>query len=110
MKTTTPLYELLRRFRDETGAELCSVTSFDFGTRVEVGRPTTLSADQLDWSSPIASDLAEGRIERPRTLTAATAGHTINAEFDSFEATDKARPRFATLVREVERLLSNPSE
>ena len=50
-------------------------------------------------SSPIATDLAGGgRIERPRTLTAETAGHTVSAEFDSFEASDKARPRFATLV------------
>ncbi len=81
------------------------MVSSDFGTRVEVGRPTTLSADELDWSTPPAS--GTGGIERYRRLSAETSGYLITADFDSFETTAKARQRFDVLVQDVESLISH---
>jgi hypothetical protein len=76
---------------------------------VEVGRPTTLSADELEWDAPGSSDLDRRGGNRFRRLFAETPGYSIAAEFESVEAADNARQEFAELVRKVESLISNSS-
>jgi len=109
MQTTTLLHELLRSFRDQSGAQACSISS-DFGTRVEVGRPTTLSADEL--MALTTSTPTEGGADAPavpsRRLFATVIGYSIAAEFESEEAADKAQPQFEKLVLEIESAVQNP--
>lgn len=106
MRTATKLHDLLLGFRDDTGAQRCFVVSSDFGTRVEVGRPATLSADELEWGTPSAGSIRESHGDRFRVLSVETAGYSIGAEFESVDATDKARARFEALVHEVEALVA----
>ncbi len=107
MQTATELHDLLRRFRDETGAELCSVVSSDFGTRVDVGRPATLSADELEWGPPSSRD-AGPRGNNFRRLATKIVGYSISAEFETVDAADKARSKFDDLVRNVESIVVEP--
>jgi hypothetical protein len=108
MQTTTQLHTLLLRFRNESGALTCSVSSAEFGSRVDVGRPTTLSADDLMSKTSAPGDSAgPGRVSS-RFLSASAAGYSVSAEFDSEEAADDARWQFDQLVREITGLVSNP--
>lgn len=107
MQTATELHNLLLRFRNDTGAQLCSVVSSDFGTRVDVGRPSTLSADELEWGPP--SSTAPGpRGDNFRRLATEIVGYSIAAEFETVDAADKARLKFDELVRKVENLVVEP--
>jgi hypothetical protein len=108
MHAATKLHDLLLAFRDETGAQRCSVVSSDFGTRVEVGRPATLSADELDWGAR-SSDTGASRGDQFRTMSAETGGYSIVAEFETVKAADEARSRFGELVRAVTALVSEMS-
>jgi hypothetical protein len=73
---------------------------------VEVGRPTTLNADELEWDVPASSKLDHAAANRFRHLLANTAGYSIIAEFESVDAADKARPQFDQLVRRIASLIS----
>jgi hypothetical protein len=107
MQAATKLHDLLRGFRDETGAQLCSVVSSESGTRVDVGRPGTLSADELDWGAS-SNEPGERRGDGFRFLSTETSGYSIEAEFESVRAADRARPRFDQLVRAVLELVAEP--
>lgn len=89
MQTKTELHQLLRDFRDLTGAQLCSLVS-KRGAHVYVGRPATLSAGEL------ADDAASERAAQ--RLTRTTASYAITVEFESPEAADDARGSFEALL------------
>ena len=107
MQTKTDLHQLLRDFRDMTEAQLCTIASRR-GTRVYVGRPTTLSAEELAGR---ANGEASGRDSLDaRRLTKTIVGYSIMVEFESPEAADKARGSFDELVDIVEEMVSNELE
>ncbi len=108
MQTTTHLHELLRGFRDETGAQICSVSSPDFGTRVEVGRPTTLSADELAAGATAPSHSGDAPTIRSRRLSATVAGYSVAAEFESEDEAEQAQQKFEELVRKIKSTVQNP--
>jgi hypothetical protein len=103
MQTKTDLHQLLRDFRDLTDAQLCMVVS-KRGARVFVGRPMTLSAEQLAGSQGAehAGDDAEAR-----RLTKSIVGYAVTVEFESQAAADKARGSFEELVDIIEQMVSN---
>src|SRR5258706_5621585 len=107
VQTATQLHELLLEVRDTTGAQICCVSSAESGTREEVGRPTTLSTDELEWGGPRSSRVVPTGEHRFRHLVAETAGYSISVEYESVESADNARPEFEKLVRKLEILLSN---
>jgi hypothetical protein len=107
MQTKTELHQLLRDFRDLTGAELCSLVS-ERGARVYVGRPTTLSAEQLGGRK--RGDKNAGEADDARRLTKTTIGYAITVEFDSEEAANKARGSFEDLVGIIDEMVSNDPE
>ncbi len=108
MQTATELHELLLKFRNETGARLCSVVSSDFGTRVDVGGPSTLSADELEWGPPSSRDAGPPRRKDYRRLSTKIVGYSISAEFETVAAADEARSQFDELVRKVENMVVEP--
>jgi hypothetical protein len=90
-----------------TDAQLCTVVS-KRGTRVYVGRPTTLSAEELAGlgnRDASAVDAVEAR-----RLTKTITGYAITAEFESKGAADKARGSFEELVDIIEELVTNELE
>jgi hypothetical protein len=100
MQTKTDIHQLLRDFRDLTGAQLCSIVS-KRGTRVDVGRPTTLSAGELAGQE-------QGGARRQLTKT--TLGYAITVEFESVEACVQAQGPFEDLVGIIEEMVSNELE
>lgn len=107
MQKKTEIHQLLRDFRDLTGAQLCSIES-KRGTRVYVGRPTTLSAEELvgrargDDHAVKSADL--------RRLTKTTLGWNVTVEFESAKEAEEARGSFEELVDIIEELVSNDLE
>ena len=108
MQTTTRLHTLLRSFRDEAGAQTCAVVSLDAGTRVDVGRPTTLSADNLAAGKPAGIDLLHPERLSSRFLFATAGGYAVAAEFESEEAAENAQWQFDALVHAITMLVSDP--
>jgi hypothetical protein len=107
MQKKTEIHQLLRDFRDLTGAQLCSIES-KRGTRVYVGRPTTLSAEELVGRA--RGDERQAKAEDLRRLTKTTLGWNITVEFESQQEADQARGSFEDLVDIIEELVSNDLE
>jgi hypothetical protein len=103
MHTTTLLHSLLLRFRDEVGAQTCAVWSLDSGSRVDVGRPSTLTAEELMEGSSAQAELGARRLE-----ATVPAGYAISADFDSEEAAENARAQFEELVLDVAQAVTDP--
>ena len=101
MQTKTEIHQLLRDFRDLTDAQLCTVVAR--GAHVYVGRPTTLSAEELAGARTAQ---AEDAVEA-RRLTKTTIGYSITAEFESEAAAQRARESFEELVGFIEELVTN---
>lgn len=107
VQTKTEIHQLLRDFRDMTDAQLCSIVS-KRGARVYVGRPTTLSAEELAGLGNGGGNARDSG--DARRLTRTTMGYAITVEFESEEAADKARGSFDELVGIIEELVSNELE
>ena len=90
-----------------TEAQLCTIVS-KRGTGVYVGRPTTLSAEELAGRG--GGDGAGQKSLDARRLTKTIVGYAITAEFESADAADKARASFDELVDIVEEMVSNELE
>ncbi len=82
-----------------TDAQLCTVES-KRGTRVYVGRPTTLSAEEL------AGQGSSGDGARTRRLTKNTYSCSVTAEFETAEAAENASGSFEELVDIVAELVA----
>ena len=95
---------MLRDFRDLTDADNCSLIS-EHGARVFVGRPTTLSADQL--AEARAGDANARQEAERRRLVKAGVGWVLTVEFESAEAAARARGSFEELVDIIDELVCN---
>lgn len=107
MHTSTKLHDLLRGFRDDTGATTCAVASLDAGSRVDVGRPSTLTAEDLAAGKPAGIDLMNPQSLSRRFLFATASGYAVGAEFETDGDAAKHQTRFDELVQEIQTLVTD---
>lgn len=107
MQTSTKLHDLLRGFRDDSGAITCAVASLDAGSRVDVGRPATLTEEDLAAGKPAGIDLMNPESLSSRFLFATASGYAVGAEFDSERDAQKAQARFDQLVGDIKTLVTD---
>jgi hypothetical protein len=107
MHTSTKLHDLLLDFRDDTGARNCAVASLDAGSRVDVGRPSTLTEEDLALGKPAGIDLMNPQSLSERFLFATASGYAVGAEFESEREARDAQSRFDALVGDIKTLVTD---